>query len=470
MAPVAEWWRDVNALRDFMKEWSSKLQEIEKQEIEDFLAHKEREEGEKKAEDQQKTPAHVPPAVAVAVSAPSEAQQKPGEEEAPKQEQEIEDFLAHKEREEGEKKAEDQQKTPAHVPPAVAVAVSAPSEAQEKPGEEEPPKQEQEIEDFLAHKEREEGEKKAEDQQKTPAHVPPAVAVAVSAPSEAQQKPGEEEAPKQEQEIEDFLAHNERKEGEKKAEDQQKTPAHVPPAVAVAVSAPSEAQQKPGEEEPPKQEQEIEDFLAHKEREEGEKKAEDQQETPAHVPPAVALAVSAPSQAQQKPGEEAHKEREEGEKKGEGQQKTPVHVPPAVAVAVPAPSQAQQKPGEEAAPKQEKPPMDAAAVRAAAQKAADVLSQLLPKPLEYEVREALPCYSEPDTSSKQLRMLDVGELLQGYPGGGWVRLQAGKGWAHIGRSLALTCLLPTVRARYLEAMDLSWQGFPKVKPGVKAGP
>ena len=116
--------------------------------------------------------------------------------------------------------------------------------------------------------------------------------------------------------------------------------------------------------------------------------------------------------------------------------------------------------------KHEKPPMDAEAVRTAAQKASDVLSQLLLKPLEYEVREALPCYSDPDTNSKEIRSLAVGHQLQGYPGGGWVKLQ--KGWAHIGRSLALTCLVPTIRARYLEAIHLTWPGFSGLlKPGVK---
>lgn len=120
--------------------------------------------------------------------------------------------------------------------------------------------------------------------------------------------------------------------------------------------------------------------------------------------------------------------------------------------------------------KQEKAPMDPEAVRAAAQKASDVLSQLLQKPLEYEVREALPCYSDPDTNSREIRNFSVGQVLQGYPGGGWLKLQpsAGKGWAHIGRSLALTCLVPTIRARYLEAIDLTWPGFSGLlKPGVK---
>ena len=128
-------------------------------------------------------------------------------------------------------------------------------------------------------------------------------------------------------------------------------------------------------------------------------------------------------------------------------------------------------PKEETAEKQEKAPMDPEAVRAAAQKTSDVLGQLLRQPLEYEVREALPCYSEPDASSKEIRTLSLGQHVRGYPGGGWLKLQAtaSKGWAHIGRNLALTCLVPTIRARYLEAIDVAWPGFADLlKPGVKA--
>ncbi|CAK9017686.1 DnaJ homolog subfamily C member 1 (DnaJ protein homolog MTJ1) [Durusdinium trenchii] len=130
-----------------------------------------------------------------------------------------------------------------------------------------------------------------------------------------------------------------------------------------------------------------------------------------------------------------------------------------------------EKPPEKEKEGEHKPPLDPEAVRAAAQKAADVLSQLLQKPLEYEVQEALPTYSEPDPSSKEIRTLARGQRLFGYPGGGWLRLQpqAGmSGWAHIGCSLALTCLLPTIRARYLEAIDVAWPGFGGLlKPGVK---
>ena len=128
-------------------------------------------------------------------------------------------------------------------------------------------------------------------------------------------------------------------------------------------------------------------------------------------------------------------------------------------------------PKEETAEKQEKAPMDPEAVRAAAQKTSDVLGQLLRQPLEYEVREALPCYSEPDASSREIRTLSLGQHVRGYPGGGWLKLQAtgSKGWAHIGRNLALTCLVPTIRARYLEAIDVAWPGFADLlKPGVKA--
>ena len=128
-------------------------------------------------------------------------------------------------------------------------------------------------------------------------------------------------------------------------------------------------------------------------------------------------------------------------------------------------------PKEETAEKQEKAPMDPEAVRAAAQKTSDVLGQLLRQPLEYEVREALPCYSEPDASSREIRTLSLGQHVRGYPGGGWLKLQANgsKGWAHIGRNLALTCLVPTIRARYLEAIDVAWPGFADLlKPGVKA--
>ena len=128
-------------------------------------------------------------------------------------------------------------------------------------------------------------------------------------------------------------------------------------------------------------------------------------------------------------------------------------------------------PKEETAEKQEKAPMDPEAVRAAAQKTSDVLGQLLRQPLEYEVQEALPCYSEPDASSKEIRTLSLGQHVRGYPGGGWLKLQAtgSKGWAHIGRNLALTCLVPTIRARYLEAIDVAWPGFADLlKPGVKA--
>ena len=122
-------------------------------------------------------------------------------------------------------------------------------------------------------------------------------------------------------------------------------------------------------------------------------------------------------------------------------------------------------------------PLDPEAVRAAAQKAANGLSQLLKKPLEYEVQEALPIYSDPDPNSKEFRTLAQGQHVHGYPGGGWLRLEpeggvaVGTSWAHIGRSLALTCLLPTIRARYLEAIDVAWPGFGGLlKPGVKVGP
>ena len=315
-------------------------------------------------------------------------------------------------------------------------------------------------------------EKKAEDLEKPEVDTRAEALMAESGTSEARQtQEGQEKVLPEPAAVEEPCSATE---AERKTKDQEKAEAFMAESGGT-----SEAQQEQEELEKvlPEGAAAAEPSTA----QEVEKKAEDLEKPPAHTAAEAFMTESGTSEAQQKQEEpeKVSPERaaavesitaQEAEKKAEDQEKPPVHAPPDASVALSATSQAQQKPVEEAAPKQEKPPMDAAAVRAAAQKAADVLSQLLPKPLEYEVREALPCYSEPDTSSKQLRMLDVGALLQGYPGGGWVRLEGGKGWAHIGRSLALTCLLPTVRARYLEAMDLSWPGFPKVKPGVKAGP
>ena len=147
--------------------------------------------------------------------------------------------------------------------------------------------------------------------------------------------------------------------------------------------------------------------------------------------------------------------------------------PPAPAAAEPpaAAAPAAAAPAAAAAePAPEKPQVDHEAVKAAAKRAAEILSGLT-KPLEYEVREAVPVHESPDPNSKSFRVLSPGQMVHGYPGSGWLRLQPGSstsGWVHIGRSLAVQCLLPTVRARYLEGVDVAWPGFKGLlKPDVK---
>ena len=114
--------------------------------------------------------------------------------------------------------------------------------------------------------------------------------------------------------------------------------------------------------------------------------------------------------------------------------------------------------------------IDHEAVKAAAQRGAEVLSDLT-KPLEYEVREAATVHESPDPGSPPLGSLSPGQMVHGYPGSGWLRLKPSgsvRGWVHIGRSLAVQCLLPSIRTRFLEGVDVVWPGFKGLlKPDVK---
>ncbi|CAE7924871.1 Dnajc1 [Symbiodinium necroappetens] len=114
--------------------------------------------------------------------------------------------------------------------------------------------------------------------------------------------------------------------------------------------------------------------------------------------------------------------------------------------------------------------IDHEAVKAAAQRGAEVLSDLT-KPLEYEVREAVTVHESPDPRSSPLGSLSPGQMVHGYPGSGWLRLKPSgsvRGWVHIGRSLAVQCLLPSIRTRFLEGVDVVWPGFKGLlKPDVK---
>ncbi|CAE6971915.1 l(2)tid [Symbiodinium sp. CCMP2456] len=114
--------------------------------------------------------------------------------------------------------------------------------------------------------------------------------------------------------------------------------------------------------------------------------------------------------------------------------------------------------------------IDHEAVKAAAQRGAEVLSDLT-KPLEYEVREVVTVHESPDPRSSPLGSLSPGQMVHGYPGSGWLRLKPSgsvRGWVHIGRSLAVQCLLPSIRSRFLEGVDVVWPGFKGLlKPNVK---
>ena len=124
----------------------------------------------------------------------------------------------------------------------------------------------------------------------------------------------------------------------------------------------------------------------------------------------------------------------------------------------------------EAEPTPEKPQIDHEAVRAAAEKGAEILSGLT-KFLEYEVREAVEVHECPDSRSPSLGSLAPGQVVHGYPGSGWLRLKPSgsvRGWVHIGRSLAVQCLHPHIRTRYLEGVEVAWPGFKGLlKPDVK---
>ena len=134
------------------------------------------------------------------------------------------------------------------------------------------------------------------------------------------------------------------------------------------------------------------------------------------------------------------------------------------------PKEPKQTPPDLDPPAQEKHQVDQEAVKAAAIRAAEMLSELT-KPLEYDVREAVSVHESPDPQSASLGSLAPGQVVHGYPGSGWLRLQPSgsvRGWVHIGRSLAVQCLLPTIRARYLEGVEVAWPGFKRLlKPDVK---
>jgi hypothetical protein len=260
--------------------------------------------------------------------------------------------------------------------------------------------------------------------------------------------------------------------------EEQQPPAEVPqPAPAEAQQPPAEAQQPPAEVPQPPATEVLQPPAAEVLQPPPAEAQQPPVEAPVSQPPATEVPVPQPSADVEEPPMKSDplpapkvEDTSTAEKAPKSADPTPVSSQSAEAAV---PSSTGSTGTTEAVPdkeKQEKAPMDPEAVRAAAQKASDVLSQLLQKPLEYEVRDALPCYSDPDTNSREIRNFSVGQVLQGYPGGGWLKLQpsAGKGWAHIGRSLALTCLVPTIRARYLDAIDLTWPGFSGLlKPGVK---
>ena len=154
----------------------------------------------------------------------------------------------------------------------------------------------------------------------------------------------------------------------------------------------------------------------------------------------------------------------------------PAEPEPAPAEPEPAPAEPEPKTAEpepkpaETEPTPEKPQIDHEAVRAAAEKGAEILSGLT-KFLEYEVREAVEVHECPDSRSPSLGSLAPGQVVHGYPGSGWLRLKPSgsvRGWVHIGRSLAVQCLHPHIRTRYLEGVEVAWPGFKGLlKPDVK---
>eukprot|EP00428_Durinskia_dybowskii_P021910 CAMPEP_0170203928 /NCGR_PEP_ID=MMETSP0116_2-20130129/1479_1 /TAXON_ID=400756 /ORGANISM="Durinskia baltica, Strain CSIRO CS-38" /LENGTH=344 /DNA_ID=CAMNT_0010454261 /DNA_START=30 /DNA_END=1061 /DNA_ORIENTATION=- len=100
----------------------------------------------------------------------------------------------------------------------------------------------------------------------------------------------------------------------------------------------------------------------------------------------------------------------------------------------------------------------------------------LAEPLEYEVVRVDPpvlVREEPSVRSQSLGALELGQLVVGYCGGGWLRLCDGGepsldkgfvgGWVFIGARLANTKSRIHVRAHFSEALEVSWKGFPDMQ-------
>eukprot|EP00931_Biecheleriopsis_adriatica_P021537 TRINITY_DN14065_c0_g1_i2.p1 TRINITY_DN14065_c0_g1~~TRINITY_DN14065_c0_g1_i2.p1 ORF type:complete len:4450 (-),score=994.04 TRINITY_DN14065_c0_g1_i2:41-13390(-) len=99
---------------------------------------------------------------------------------------------------------------------------------------------------------------------------------------------------------------------------------------------------------------------------------------------------------------------------------------------------------------------------------ADNLQLSVAAPLEYRVvrQGGAVLRQAPERDAQELARLPQGSKLEGYCGGGWLRVTQvhgralSGGWAFIGSQLAACCLETSVKSRFTEAMQVTWAGVP----------
>ncbi|CAK9048349.1 Reticulocyte-binding protein 2 homolog a [Durusdinium trenchii] len=151
----------------------------------------------------------------------------------------------------------------------------------------------------------------------------------------------------------------------------------------------------------------------------------------------------------------------------------PSSAPPAQLSAPLAPATAPEKappaePAKAPAEKQQTPVTDPVKV-AQRMDAASLARKQLQGPLEYRVLaedHSAPVRKEPLVQSPQVGKLERGELVYGYPGGGWLQLaecDLENSWVFIGQRLLACWGELRVTARTYDALEVTWPGLHQEK-------
>ncbi|CAJ1386763.1 unnamed protein product [Effrenium voratum] len=150
---------------------------------------------------------------------------------------------------------------------------------------------------------------------------------------------------------------------------------------------------------------------------------------------------------------------------------SPEPAPPSQAVAPPKAPAPAPEPTVPAAEREVKAPTPVTDPVKVAQRvdAANLAKRRLSQPLQYRVLaedHSAPLRKEPLVQSRELAKLERGEVVLGFPGGGWLQLAEGEfvgAWVFIGTRLSACWGELSVTARSWNALEVTWPGLHQEK-------